>query len=233
MSTEKRLGLIYGSPAGPARPLSRAEALAGQRGRLMAGIAAAVADKGYAETTIADIVKHAGTSRRTFYEHFEDKQRCYLAAYDRAVEYLLSQMSAVIPPTNDWHELCQATVHQYLAILSVEPEFARAFLVEVTSAGEAALDQRDEVHQQFAGFIQAIHALAQSQDARVGSLPTSVFVALVGAINDLVVRHARKNRIADLLELEETLTLLVSGLFLGAESATASASATSTAKRAS
>lgn len=216
MSSKNRLELIYASAAGPARPLTRDEALAGQRGRLMAGIAAAVARKGYAETTLADIVKHAGTSRRTFYGHFEDKQQCYLAAYERAVEYLLSQMAAAIPPTNDWRELCQATIHQYLAILSVEPEFARAFLVEVTSAGEAALDKRDEVHQQFGGFIQAIHALAQTQDSRVGALPDTVFVAIVAAINDLVVGYVRKGRVGDLPELEETVILLASGLFLGA-----------------
>jgi len=233
MSTDKRLGLIYGSAAGPARPLTREEALAGQRGRLMAGIAATVAEKGYAETTIADIVKHAGTSRRRFYEHFEDKQQCYLAAYKRAVEYLLSQMAAAIPPTNDWRELCQATVHQYLAILGVEPEFARAFLVEVTRDGEAALDERDEVHQQFAGFIQAIHALARSQDARVTSIPDTVFVAIVAAINDIVVSYVRKGRVGDLLELEETVVLLVSGLFFGAGLASSNVSATSAAKRAS
>jgi len=182
----------------------------------MAGIASAVAEKGYVETTIADIVKRAETSRRTFYEHFSDKEQCYIAAYERAVEYILSQMAAAMPATDRWHELCRATVHQYLAILSVEPEFARAFVVEVGGAGDAALDQRDTVHAQFAGFIQAIHAVAQAQDPKIVPLPDAVFLALVAAINDLVAGYARKGRVVDLLDLENTVILVISATFLGA-----------------
>jgi len=182
----------------------------------MAGIASAVAEKGYVETTIADIVERAGTSRRTFYEHFSDKERCYIAAYQRAVEYILSQMAAAMPAADRWHELCQGTVHQYLAILSVEPEFARAFIVEVGGAGDNALDERDKVHAQFASFIQAIHTVAQSQDTRIVPLPDPLFLALVAAINDLVANYVRTGRVGDLLALEEAVILLVSATFLGA-----------------
>lgn len=220
VSKTNRLSIIYGSPIAPARPLTREEALAGQRGRLLAGIASAVAENGYADTTIAEIAKRAGTSKRTFYEHFSDKQACYLAAYERAVEYILSQMAAAMPASSDWKELCRGAVHQYLAILSVEPEFAHAFIVEVARAGDRALDQRDTVHAQFASFIEAIHVVAQQQDVRIGPLTPTIFTSLVAAINDLVMTCVRKGRLADLPDLEDTVILLISGLFFGTGLAT-------------
>ena len=68
-------------PRGPHR-LAREEVLASQRGRMLAAIAEAVAEKGYAATTVADVVGRAGVSRKTFYEHFADKEECFLAAWD-------------------------------------------------------------------------------------------------------------------------------------------------------
>jgi len=215
VSSTTRLSVIYGTGVIPARPLTREEALEGQRGRLLAGIASAVAENGYGETTIAEITKRAGTSKRTFYEHFTDKQDCYLAAYERAVEYILSQMAAAMPTSSDWQELCRGALRQYLAILSVEPEFARAFIVEVARAGDRALDQRDVVHAQFASFIEAIHAVARQQDVRIAPLPQPVFIALVAAVNELVMTHVRKGRLEHLPELEDTVALLVNAQFLG------------------
>ena len=60
------------------------------REALTGGLAAAIADKGYAATTIADIVMHARVSKRTFYEHFADKEACLMALYEQGCVYLLA-----------------------------------------------------------------------------------------------------------------------------------------------
>ena len=64
----------------PRRPrgLTRDEVLASQRGRMIAAMAETVAAKGYAATTVADVVARAGVSRKTFYEHFADREECFL-----------------------------------------------------------------------------------------------------------------------------------------------------------
>jgi AcrR family transcriptional regulator len=65
---------------------------ASQRTRLLEGTGRAVADKGYAATTIEDIVRGAGVSKKTFYEHFSDKLDCFLAAYEAASDELLEHV---------------------------------------------------------------------------------------------------------------------------------------------
>jgi len=216
VSTTSKLAAIYGSDGPAARPLSREEALAGQRGRLMAAVAAAVASRGYAATTITDIVAGAATSRRTFYAHFSDKLECYLAAYERAVEYLLSQMAASVPAEEDWLTIVRTCVRTYLRILAEEPEFGPAFLVEISAAGETALQQRDRVHDQFADFIRGLHIAARSQEPHLSELPDRAFTALVGAINELIGRTIRTRGCEALTELEDDILLVVAATFRGA-----------------
>src|SRR4051794_5075686 len=80
-------------PRGPHR-LARADVMASQRGRMLDAIAQVVAEKGYGAVTVADVVERAGVSRKTFYEHFRDKESCFLAAYDAGVDVLIATMRA-------------------------------------------------------------------------------------------------------------------------------------------
>src|SRR5436305_4647797 len=80
-------------PRGPHR-LAREVVLASQRGRLLDAMAEVVADRGYAASTVADVIARAGVSRKTFYEHFRDKEGCFLAAYDVGVDLLLEAVAS-------------------------------------------------------------------------------------------------------------------------------------------
>ena len=74
--------------------LDRSLVAASQRTRLLEAVGRAVADRGYAAATIDDIVRDAGVSKKTFYEHFTDKLDCFLAAYEAASDELLEHMRA-------------------------------------------------------------------------------------------------------------------------------------------
>ncbi|MBU0891905.1 MAG: TetR/AcrR family transcriptional regulator, partial [Gammaproteobacteria bacterium] len=91
----------------PATPSVGAE----HRTRLQEGMARAVAAKGYSDTTIADIVREAGVSRRTFYEHFADKAECLTALYESASANALAVLRGAINPQSDW----QAQLEQALS----------------------------------------------------------------------------------------------------------------------
>src|SRR4051794_25349257 len=123
------------APAGP-HGLAREVVAASQRGRLIEAIAHVVADKGYPQTTVADVIERAGVSRKTFYEHFHGKEACFLAAYDTGVAVLLDTVRAV--------EGIRGRVRAYLDLLDAEPAFARTFLIEVRAAGPKALQRRRE-----------------------------------------------------------------------------------------
>src|SRR2546421_4217944 len=118
-------------PRGP-HHLERAVVLASQRGRMLDAMAEAVAAKGYGAATVADVVAGAGVSRRTFYEHFSDKEECFLAAYDAGVDILLGHLveQAAAADGLDWRERTRRGVRAYLDVLAAEPAFARTFLIE-------------------------------------------------------------------------------------------------------
>jgi len=81
--------------------LSRDHVLASQRGRMLDAICQAVAEKGYARTAVADVIERAGVSRETFYEHFADKEECFLAAYELASDTLRSEVAEALPAEPD------------------------------------------------------------------------------------------------------------------------------------
>src|SRR3954451_4843452 len=105
-------------PRGP-HGLERDVVLASQRGRMVGAMADAVAAKGYAATTVADGVARAVVSRKTFYEHFRDKEECFLAAFDTGVDLLLDTIVAAHPEGDDgsWIDLIRARVRAYLGTL--------------------------------------------------------------------------------------------------------------------
>ena len=170
-------------PRGPHR-LAREEVLASQRGRLLDAMAEGVAERGYGAATVADVIDHAGVSRKTLYEHFRDKEECFFAAYDAGVEVLMATMRAADDP-----------IAAYLGTLAAEPAFARTFLIEVNAAGPRALERRAEVHEQFAAFGRELAAEAP--------VPDALFLAAVGATNEMVAAHIAAGRIADLPDLED------------------------------
>lgn len=97
-----------------------------------------VAAKGYAATTVTDMTREAGISRTTFYELFEDKEACFLAAYDNAVDGLVRQITAAYEAEERWPDRARAGLATLLAALAADPELARLALVDVAAAGPAA-----------------------------------------------------------------------------------------------
>jgi AcrR family transcriptional regulator len=202
-------GEIKRLPRGPHR-LAREEVLASQRARMLEAMAHAVAAKGYAATTVADVVGGAGVSRKTFYEHFQDKEDCFLAAFDAGVGVLVNAVErATLEATGEWREHIRAGVHAYLTTLASSPDFARTFLIEVLAAGPNALERRAEVHGRFAELLKKLHETYRvDHPDEIPELPDEVFVAVVGAVNELVSDRVRKGRTAELPELAPVISYL-------------------------
>src|SRR5829696_1537221 len=112
---------------------------ASQRTRLLEAAGRAVAKKGYAATTIDDIVRGAGVSKKTFYEHFQDKLGCFLAAYEAASDELYEHVRTAQDSdaaSSDWHARTHAGIRAYLRWLAAEPALARVFVVDVAAADD-------------------------------------------------------------------------------------------------
>ena len=109
-----------------------------QRDRLLEATMRVVAKKGYAATKIADLTGEAGISRTTFYELFEDKEACFLAAYERAAERLIGAVNRAYEAESSWPEAMRAGLAVLLEAVAAEPGLARVGLLDYGAAGPAA-----------------------------------------------------------------------------------------------
>lgn len=183
---------------------AREVVLASQRGRLIEAMALCVAEHGYADTTVTQVIARAGVSRKTFYEHFADKRACFLAAWETGTELLLEQVAAEVEAVRDptaWQARIRAGIEAFLAILAAEPAFARSFLIEVLSGGEDALERRAAINARFARLFADAHAAARAAGAALPELPPWVFDASVGAASELLVEHVRTRGVEGLTDL--------------------------------
>ena len=165
-----------------------------QRERVLVAMADAVAAKGYANVAVADVIERAGVSRRSFYEHFSNKEEAFLAAYDAGVAGLLdaiaeAEEAARTDGPGGLLAAARAGTEVYLELLADNPAFARTFLVEVLGAGPDALARRDAVHERFAARLAEAHAAIAETVGGLATPAPYIFRAAVGAIHELVTQR--------------------------------------------
>ena len=195
--------------------LTREAVVASQRSRLIEAMAQVVADKGYAATTVADVVERAGVSRRTFYEQFADKEACFLAAYDAGLAAVLGRVGDAVEvnPAAGWRERARVGVEAFLALLASQPAFAQALQVEVLTAGPAALDRRSGMLVMFAGIWRNVHERARAEEPALPALPDEVFTILSAGFEELVRDCIRTRGAAALPELADPILRTVFAIF--------------------
>ena len=82
--------------------------------RLLDGLATSIGERGYRATTVADIVRHARTSKRTFYDQFASKEQCFLELLRADIEKLGESIRAAVDPEADWHLQIRQAVEAYV-----------------------------------------------------------------------------------------------------------------------
>ncbi len=165
---------------------STAESIA--RARIFEGMAKVVGERGYAGATISDVVKAASISRRTFYEHFQDKEDCFVQTYRTGCENGIAEIDASVRALEeaDWRSRLRVSLETYLSVLAAEPHFARVLLIEVLGAGARSLAMRERVLAMYVEHYRRLHALAQEQEPELPDLPSEFLRGLVGGIAELV-----------------------------------------------
>lgn len=140
--------------------LTREEVVSSQRTRMMVAMAEAMATKGYAATSVADILKGAKVSRETFYEQYSSKLGCFLATFDLVGQMLLGELTDNLSGEGTAMERFDNTLANYLATLAASPAYARVFLVEVYAAGPEAFDRRMEFQHQIVDVVTELLGLS-------------------------------------------------------------------------
>jgi AcrR family transcriptional regulator len=186
-----------------------------QRARTVEAMVEAVAARGYADTRVVDVIERAGISRKTFYELFDDKEQCFLAAYDQVFARLfqLTQEAFEGVAGRPWAERIRAGVTVLMSELAANPEAARFAVIEVLAAGPRALARRDAALRQFSGFIDAGRAESSLE------LPGLTATAIVGGIYELLYSEILHGAAAQLPARVPEIVYWVTQPFLGPERA--------------
>lgn len=166
--------------------------------RLLQALAEVVADKGLGAVTVADVVRVAGVSKRTFYEQFADKDVCFLTLYRLASASALDTLRASVQPALPWQTQVETALRAYFAHLSAGPRLLRTLFVEIHHLGEAGAVARREVMTSLAGFMcETVNRDRPAEQA----LSPAMAMAAVGAITELVLQAIERNEQAELERL--------------------------------
>ena len=182
------------------------------RVRLVQALGSAAADRGFAATTIADIVREAGVSKRTFYEHFSSKESCFLELYRLVSASALRTLSEALPPDRPWQSQVELALGAYLAHLSAGPRLLRMLFVDVHHLGEAGAAVRREVMQHLADFmLQTVNRPGPGGMPGRALSPTMAMAA-VGGIHELVLQAIEQQQEAELTRLTTAACEIVRAL---------------------
>jgi AcrR family transcriptional regulator len=201
-----RLGLPRGRSA-----LPESEVAASQRGRILQAITDEVAERGYARTTVQHVIKRARVSRTAFYENFTDKQDAFALAHAEASHQLfdlIRQRVAAVGPVG-WRDRLRTGAEAYLNGFENAPSYAVSFMVELRSAGNRLLDQRDQVLEQHAHDFARLAESAAGADKKVRRPTDLEVIGVIGAVDELATRAIRATPRGRAPELDHLLAPIV------------------------
>jgi len=185
---------------------ARATPAALVRARIFDAIIRAVADKGYAAATVADITARSHISRRTFYEHFADKEECFLLAYEAACRATLREIATATEkiPAADWRARLTVALETYIGVLAEDPDLAQVTLIDILGGGPRALALREQILENYIDFYRRLSVRARQAGA-VAPVPDVFLRGIVGAIAEIVQHELMANRARGLPSLVPTL----------------------------
>jgi len=189
-------------PSGRHR-LSREDVHTSQRQRLLLAMLNAVYERGYRQTTVSDVVAKASVSRSSFYEHFTDKEACFVAAYGFAMDYVFAQTQAGADAAlgGSWRERARADTTAHLEVLAAEPAMAVTLHLEVLAAGPVALEHRAQMLGLLAVRFAKLNDLAHAAEPDLPSIPPAAYALYTGGLDELIRDRLRTGKPGDLRQL--------------------------------
>ena len=189
--------IVGGKLRGGRHGLPRRVVLDNQRSRILAGVVGAAGELGYARMTVESVIARAQVSRRTFYEHFRNKQEAFLAAYDRVMDGAMARMTEACEAAPSAR--FEAGLRAFLEALAADPRAARTCVVEVAAAGREAMRRQDAV-------LRTLTALLAAEMRRSGARSPDLAADLtVNALYGVVYARVETGRAAELPDLVPAL----------------------------
>jgi AcrR family transcriptional regulator len=177
--------------------LPRAFVVENQRERILSAVGDVTSVVGYSDMSVEDVIVTAGVSRRTFYEHFKNKEEAFLAAYDAVLAQLLTRVREAFENERTFVDRGREGLAALLDFMAREPGFARMCIVEALAAGPEAVQRRNGA---MAVFAQIIHDNAR--ELGTPHQPSQLTAeTIVGGIYEVLYSRIARGEIRELPEL--------------------------------
>jgi AcrR family transcriptional regulator len=178
-----------------------------QRDRVQAAMRDLVAKHGYRDVAVAAVLRHAGVSRKTFYELYAGKEECFVAVYEDEMARLLTPVMRAFEGSEPWVDRLRTALGVLLGGLADDPSAARICFVEVLSAGPLALERRAQALAVLDPLFSP-HDSADDRDADGAPTPRarSFTAGSVGSLAEVLHREIAAGRIDELPALRAQLT---------------------------
>lgn len=196
--------------------LARSFVVHNQKERILSAVADVVSLAGYQAMTVEDITATAGVSRRTFYEHFTNKEDAFLAAYDAGVAQLRQIIEEAFGSSDDFVTGVRECLLALTQTLANEPAFAEMCIVEVMAAGQAALERRNAIMTWFAELIDT-----GARNLLKGPPPPPLTAqTVVGGIYEVLYSRVLRGEVRELPAIVPDLTYSTVLPYVGQDAAT-------------
>jgi AcrR family transcriptional regulator len=156
-----------------------------------------VGEKGYAELTVSDVIKRAGVSRRAFYEHFSNREECFLAAYDSITADSVAAVGGAFGDGNNLPVDAQGAIDAIFQRALRRPDAVRVLLVEIGAAGPAGITRREQVGASYEALLRERLGLPPGE----GPIANPVLRGVIGGIAAVLYSHMQSGKRKQLLEL--------------------------------
>lgn len=197
--------------------VTRDNALADQRRRLLRAVGAIAAGRGYSEVTVELIAKRAHVSYKTFYKHFDSKQECFEALFQAAFEGTEKRIERALEgPDLTWADEIVIALRTFVEAIVAEPVMARAVIVESPTVGPAMTERYERATKALAPLLRA----GRSQNPRGRELPGTIEDTLSGAVFWSAYERLIVDEAETLVEYLPVLTEMILRTYLGPEAAT-------------
>jgi AcrR family transcriptional regulator len=199
-----------------ADPTGLARSEPGHRERLIAAMATSITEKGYRDTTVADVVRIARTSRRNFYQHFEDRDACFLALFDATNDAMMNDIAAAVHFDQQLEYQVEAAVDAYIDNVSQRPALYASFVRELPGLGQAGAERGLATLERFAEMMVSLVDSGRAMQPELSARPLSTDTAIIiaGGLRELIVISLQRGR--DVRELRASARDTVKSILTGA-----------------
>ncbi len=169
--------------------------------RLLDGLAASITEKGYRETTVADIVRHARTSKRTFYDQFESKEDCFIELLRANNTSLVDRIRTAVAPDTDWQDQIAQAVGAYVDHIESAPAVTLSWIRELPALGTKARPLQRAALRELTDLLIELSDSAGFRHAELPQLTRPMAIILLGGLRELTALIVEDGR--DIREIYE------------------------------